>query len=328
MRIVIIGAGAIGCYLAAKLTAAGADCVLVARGGAQDAIAAGGIAISGSEQLTARPRLAAGIEEAGPADLVISAVKAFALGDIAPAIAAILKPGGAWLVGINGLPWWYGEGLAGPLAGLHLETLDPGRRIAAAIGPGRTLGAVLYLRSETIEPGVIRFSGGRGLMIGEPSGASTPRLAQAVAALNGAGIATSATTDIRSAVWNKLFGNVALNPLTAMTGLTVDRLLTEPALRAFLAEVMAEAQAIAVAAGATIEMDVAARIAFMAPLIGFRTSMLQDADAGRPLELAAILGAVVELADRLGQPAPKARLLHALAGSFARHRGLVPTSVQ
>lgn len=325
MRIAIVGAGAVGGYLAAKLAAAGAQVELVARGPQLEAIRASGLRVTGAETLVARPRAAASIADLAPCDLLVTAVKAYAIPAIAPDIARALDSGGGtWLCAVNGLPWWYGESLAGPLAGIALAAVDPGGTIRATIPHGRTLGCVVYMRSEVTEPGILRFSGARGLILGEPAGPVSPRAEAAAAAFNAAGVAASTTPDIRTAAWNKIFGNVALNPLSAITGLTADRLLADPAHRAVVADVVAETQALAHRLGCPPDMAVGARLDVMAALGSFRTSTLQDAEAGRPLEHDAIIGAVVEIAHRLGQAVPATERLYGLVGAFARTRGLVP----
>ena len=326
MRVAIVGAGAIGCYFAAKLAAAGTEVVVLARGPTLEAIRRSGIAVQGKDNVIAQVRAIGSPEEAQPADLVISCVKAYSIPALAPAIAQMLAPEGAWLCAVNGLPWWYAQDLAGPLSGLSLSSVDPSGSISATIGPGRTLGCVVYLASEATSPGVIRFGGGRGLVVGEPGAQMTRRLERACSLLREAGITTRETVDIRSAVWNKLFGNVSLNPLSALTGLTVEGLLADTVLKAFLTDVVGEVQGLAAKAGCPPETSAEARVMQMAALGPFRSSMLQDAEAGRPLEHEAIIGAVVELAQKLAVPLPRTELLWALIRSFAESRGLDPQS--
>ncbi len=315
MRIIVIGAGAVGTYIAAKLASAKADVGIVARGRTLDAIRARGIRVEGNEQIaTTVHATVAG--DAGPGDLVISCVKAFALPAVATDIAGLLLPGGSWMCVVNGLPWWYGV--------TPLQSVDPDGRIRALIPVERIIGCAAYLRSEVLEPGVVSYTGGRGLIVGQADGSRHASLASFTEMASVADLAVALTDDIRTAVWNKFFGNVALNPVTALAGCTVEQTLADPGLRQVLLDVTGEAMAVALAEGAVVESDVAARVAAMAPLGAFRTSMLQDVDAGRTIELDAILGALIEVADRAGVAVPASRRLYAEVRAFARSRGLMP----
>lgn len=321
MGIVVLGAGAVGCFIAGKLAHAGADVTLVARGAALEVIGNRGITVVGAESFKAQVRVLPA-EAAEPAELVIGCLKAHSIPEAAPAIARLLKPHGMWVCVQNGIPWWFCSGLDGPLRDFAPDSVDPGGGIADAIPLERTGGAIMYVRSAAKAPGVIEYSGGKGLIVGEINGGISTRTRALADLLGSAGIGCATTDDIRSAVWNKLFGNISLNPLTAITGLTVDRLLAEPRLATFLLATIEEAQRIAVAAGAVPDMEPTARVDMMTPLKGFRTSMLQDASAGRALELDAILTAPVEMARRLGVLVPGLELLLALTSAFAETRGL------
>lgn len=315
MRISILGAGAIGCYIAAQLHASGAEVEVIARGATFDAIRRDGIRIEGEIAAEARVPVAT-IEASEPADILVTCLKAYAIPALSESIARLVKPDGLWICAVNGLPWWYGD---------HpLDSVDPGGGIRAKFPISRTAGCVAYLASEVVRPGVISFNSGKGLLVGMADGAVSSRLEEAARVLSGAGIATSITGDIRSAVWNKLFGNVGLNPLTALTGLTADRLLADQELTDLLVETITEAMTVAKAEGVVIESDAVRRVAFMARLGAFRTSMLQDADAGRPLELDAILGAMLEIATRRTIAVPASRRLYAITAAFARSRGMMP----
>jgi 2-dehydropantoate 2-reductase len=315
MRIAILGAGAIGCYFAARLGAAGTDVEVIARGETLEAIRRNGICIEGNAEITARP-MAMALDEAAPADLLVTCLKAYAIPPLAADIARLIKPGGLWLAAVNGLPWWYGD--------RPLEAVDPGGRLRAGLPLSKAAGCVAYLAAETLRPGVVAFIGGKGLILGAPDGRAAPLLDAAAQAFTAAGIDATVTGDIRSAVWNKLFGNVGLNPLTAMTGLTVDLFLADADLKALLLEITQEAMAVAVAEGAVLESTAAQRVAVMDRLGAFRTSMLQDAEAGRALELDAILAALIEVADRRAIAVPACRRTWALVRAFATSRGLLP----
>lgn len=319
MRIAIIGAGAVGCYLAARLTASGAEVELIARGAALDAIARDGVTVEGQNAVAARVAVSS-IDQARAADLIVSCVKAYAIPALAPRLVDLLTPAGVWLTAVNGLPWSYGEA--------PLQRVDPGGRIRAEFPLRRAATCVAYLRSEVVRPGVVNFTGGKGLILGAADGDGTamPLLAEAARAFSAAGIAASVTGDIATAIWNKLFGNIGLNPLSAITGLAADRILADRELHALLLEVTAEAMSVAAAEGATLESTAEGRVDFMRQLGGFRTSMLQDVDAGRAIELDAILGAMIEVADRRSLTVPASRRLYALVRAFAETRGLLPAS--
>ncbi len=317
MRISILGAGAIGCYFAGQLQASGADVEVIARGVNLDAIRARGIRVTGHVEHDVKVQVALSTH-ARPADLLVSCTKAFALPALGPDIARILAPGGLWVCMVNGIPWWYGD--------QPLQSVDPGGLIRAAVSPTRTMGCVAYLRSTLLEPGVAEYTGGKGLVVGMPDRTMPPLLQATADIFTRAGIATTTTPDIRSAVWNKLFGNVVMNPLSAITGLSIEGLLADAELRRLLAEVIKEAMRVATAEGDKVETDVAQRLAYMVPLGAFRTSMLQDVDAGRPIELDAILGAMLEVAGRRAVDVPASRRLYAMVAAFARSRGLMPTA--
>ncbi len=315
MRILILGAGAIGCYLATRLHGSGADVGVIARGETLEAIRRNGIRIEGHVIVESRVHVTT-TEAAEPADVLITCVKAYAIPALSGSIARLVKPGGFWLCIVNGLPWWYGD--------QPLDTVDPGGLIRARIPLEQTAGCVAYLASSVVGPGIVSFNSGKGMIAGMARGPVVPQLTEAALLLTASGVGTSVTSDIRSAVWNKLFGNVGLNPLTALTGLTIDRLLADPELKALLIEIITEAMAVARAEGIEIESDAARRVAFMGRLGAFRTSMLQDADAGRTLELEAILGAMIEVANRRGIDVPASRRLYAMTAAFARSRGMMP----
>ena len=316
MRISILGAGAIGAYLAGRLGAAGGGEVhVIARGAALAAIERDGIAVEGTVAVRAKVS-ASRIDQAPPADVLISCVKAFAVPDLSAHVKHLVKPDGLWVCVVNGIPWWYGAAPA--------NSVDPGGRIRASFPVARTAGCVAYLRCQVRQPGVVVFSGGSGLIMGLPERSMPPLLDQCAARFVAAGIPAKTTDDIKTAVWNKLFGNVALNPLSAITGFTIRQLLEDPDLNGLMTEMISEAMALADAEGAKAESDPCQRVQAMVALGPFRTSMLQDVDAGRPIELDGILGAMIEVADRRGIDVPACRRVYALARAFASSRGLMP----
>lgn len=322
MRIAVIGAGAIGCYVAGRLASAGADVTLVARGRQVAPLRANGIRITGMRPAVARPVVLDATEGGGPFDLVITAVKAYSTAGVAGVAAQLAGQRGRWLCIVNGIPWWYGSGAPPPLAGIDLQTVDPVGVIRTSFDPGRVIGSAAYLRCEVTAPGEIDFSGGRGLDIGSITGSED--LEPVTALLNAAGIGARTTNDIRSAVWNKLLGNVNLNPLSVVTGMTVAAMLADPAHRATILATVQEAQAIMRMLGCVPECGAEERVAGMEQLGPFRSSMLQDADAGRPLEIDAIIGAPLEIAARIGIDMPVTRRLDANVRYIAQSRGLMP----
>ena len=267
MRISILGAGAIGCYLATRLSESGAQVQVIARGETLAAIRENGVRVEGHVAAHARPTTAA-IDEAMTADVVITCLKAYAIAAVAPHMSRLVAPGGLWVCAVNGIPWWYGDS--------PLDTLDAGGSIRASFPIVRTAGCIAYLRSEVLRPGVVAYTGGKGLILGMPDGSSLPLLETCSQTLTAAGVATSLTSDIRSAVWNKLFGNVSLNPLTALTGCPANRLLEDPQLEQMLVEVIDETMRLARAEGCQTDGDASQRVRVMSALGDFRTSMLQD----------------------------------------------------
>lgn len=313
MRIALLGAGAIGCYVAARLAAAGAQVQVIARGETLAAIRDNGIHVEGKADLKVRP-MAVTIAEAAPADVLISCVKAYAVSAVAADIRRIVRPGGLWICAVNGLPWWYGD--------KPLQSVDPGGRVRAMFPLAEAVVGVTHIAAETLRPAVTAYRSGRGLVLGGP--ATTPVLGDASAALDAAGLAGEVVSDIKPTIWNKLYGNAGLNPMTALTGLTVDRLMADAELKALLTEITAEAMAVGRAEGVTPGYTVDERVDIIARLGNFRSSMLQDADAGRPIELDAILGATIEVADRRGIAVPASRRTYALVRAFAATNGLLP----
>ena len=331
MRIGIVGLGAVGGFLGARLAASGAaEVCALARGATLAAVRARGLTLlerdaDGVERTTtAAVRVADDPAALGPQDLVIVAVKTTALAEVAPRIAPMLGDRTALLSAMNGVPWWFFEGLGGRPAGLALDSVDPGGAVGAALPASRVLGAVTHLSASTPEPGVVRHGQGRRLIVGEPSGASTPRLERVVGVLRAAGFEAEASARIQRDVWFKLWGNMTMNPVSAITGATGDRLLDDPLVRGFLSQAMREAAEVGARIGLPIDIDPEERHAVTRRLGAFRTSMLQDIEAGRPVELDALVGAVREIAQALGVATPTIDGLLGLARLHARVRGLYP----
>jgi 2-dehydropantoate 2-reductase len=314
VRIVIAGAGAIGGYIGARLARAGADVVLYARGPHLQAMQKRGLRIRSPEgDFEAKPEVAADLRAIGPADVVFLGVKAHALTALAPQIRPLFGPDTVVVSTQNGIPWWYFQGCGGELEGLRLERVDPGGAIASAIEPERVVGSLAYFATDIVEPGVIRHTEGNRLSFGEPNGTRTERTRKIAEALIGAGFRCPVTTRFRHEIWVKLLGNVAFNPISALTHATLDVLARQPDISAVVRDVMKETEAVAAKLGIELPISIDQRMAGAEKVGAHKTSMLQDYEAGRPLELEAVVGAVVELGERLGLPMPVTRTVYACA---------------
>ena len=322
MRIGIFGAGAIGGFLGAKLAAAGAEVTFVARGPHLAAMRGNGVRlVSGGETVTLRPRCCADPGEAGVQDYVIVTLKAHSLPGAAPAIARMMGPDSALVTGINGVPYWYFYGLDGPWRDRRVESVDPGGRLWDTLPPSQAIGCVVYPAAEVIEPGVIEHTYGDRFSLGEPDGSRSARVEALSKRLIGAGLKAPVRPRIRDEIWVKLGGNLAFNPLSALTTTTLDRLTREPDLRAVCRAMMLEAKAVAEALGTRFAIDIERRIDGAAEVGEHKTSMLQDLERGRPMEIDALLGAVVELGEVVGQETPLCRAVLARARERARRAG-------
>ena len=304
-KFAIFGAGAIGGYLGAKLALAGLDVTLIARGPHLAAMQKDGLrVIEGEAEHVVRPRCLADSREAGPQDYVFLTLKAHSLTPALDAITPLLGPETAVVTAQNGIPWWYFYKLPGPWQDHRLESVDPGGRIWQAIGPQRVIGCVVYPACEVVAPGVIRHVEDSRFSLGEPDGTRSQRAVRLARALVGAGLRAPLRGRIRREIWLKLWGNVALNPLSALTRATLAEICAQPATRAFARAVMAEVEAVAAALGERMAVDVDARLAGAGGVGAHKTSMLQDLEAGRPMEVEALTGAVVELARLTGVATP------------------------
>jgi 2-dehydropantoate 2-reductase len=326
MKVCIYGAGAIGGFLGARLAATGRHEVsAVARGATLAALRAHGWRLRSADGDLQVP---AHVDEdpaaLGPQDLVVIAVKGPALADVARRIGPLLGPRTIVLPAMNGVPWWFCHGLAGPAAEAQLASVDPDGTIAANIPLAHVVGCVVHASTSTPEPGLVKHQMGRGLIIGEPDGRLSERVLMLKAVLDDAGFDVTASPRIQADLWYKLWGNLTTNPITAMTGATVDRLLADDLVRKFCTDAMQEAKDIGARLGCVVEQTPQQRHEITARLGAFRTSMLQDVDAGRGLELDSIVGAVRELGQRVGVPTPHVDTLFGLVRLFARVHGLYP----
>jgi 2-dehydropantoate 2-reductase len=313
MKITVFGAGAIGGYLAAKLAATGYEVSVVARGAHLRAIEEHGLRLDErGERQVMRVRASERAAELGLQDLVIIAAKAHAMHAAAPAIASLLGPETTLVPAQNGIPWWFPHRAGAPLEGSRIAAVDPDGSIARSLDPARVVGCVVYMAAAVAEPGLVRRFGGNLLILGEPDGTMSARLERLAAIFAAAGIKIEATPRIRDAVWMKLWGNVAFNPLSVLTGAKMDRMADDPGVRAVLRAAMLECQSVAERLGARFGKDVDARIAEARVIGDFKTSMLQDFEAGRPIEIDALVGAVVELGRRVDIKTPMLEAIGAL----------------
>ena len=314
MRIAIAGAGAIGGYIGARLAKAGADVVLFARGPHLRAMQETGLrVVSPDGDFDVKPEAVGELSAIGHADVVILGVKAHGIASLAPQLRPLFGPTTMVVSTQNGIPWWYFQNHPGDLDGLHLESVDPGGAIAKSIEPERVVGSLAYFATDIAEPGVIHHTEGNRLTLGEPSGARTERLKVLADVLIASGFRVPVTTRLRQEIWVKLLGNVAFNPISALTAGTLEELALHPEVSRAVREIMTEATAVAARVNVEIPISIEQRMAGAAKVGAHKTSMLQDYEAGRPLELDAIVGAVVELGDRLGVPVPATRTVYGCA---------------
>jgi 2-dehydropantoate 2-reductase len=320
MRIAVLGAGAIGAYAGAALARGGAAEVhLIARGAHLEAMRRDGVRVlSARGDFTAHPHATDDPAEVGPVDVVLLGLKAQDYAVCAELLPPLLHDATAVVAAQNGLPWWYFHGLDGPYAGRRIEAVDPGGAVSAAIPPERAIGCVVYCSAEIAAPGVIRQLEGTRFAIGEPHGSGSPRCEAFSAAMTAGGLKCPVEDDIRRTLWTKLMGNAVLNPLSALTRATLAAICRDPATRALAATAMAEAVAVARAVGSDVTVTIEQRLRGAEAVGEHRTSMLQDLEAGKALELAPIVDAVVELADLTDTPAPTLRALAAATGLLAR----------
>jgi 2-dehydropantoate 2-reductase len=323
MKICIFGAGAIGGYMGAKLAAAGADVSLVARGPHLRAMQERGLTlIEEGERRTVAVRAAEDPAALGVQDYVVVTLKAHSVPPVVARMQPLIGPETTIVSGVNGVPWWYFHKIGGPLEGTRLQSVDPGDAQWRGFGPDRVLGCVVYPAAEVEEPGVIRHIEGNRFSLGEPDGSKSDRAERLSAALTAAGLKAPVRPRIRDEIWVKLWGNLSFNPISALTHATLDVLCTDPGTRGVARAMMLEAQTIAEALGVRFPIDVDRRIEGGAAVGAHRTSMLQDLDAGRPMEIDALVGAVQELGRLTGTATPAINTVLALVRLRARVAGL------
>lgn len=305
MKIAVVGAGAIGGYLGARLSLAGEDVTFIARNRNLEAINANGFRLileDGSEQHAPGVRAVQRMAEAGPQDAVLLTVKAHQVVDLLPELRDLFGPQTLVVTMINGVPWWYFHKLAGAYEGRTLQSVDPGGLIAAQIEPERIIGSVVYPAAELVAPGVVRLIEGNRFSLGELDGSRSERVEALAQAMMRAGFKSPVSRDIRSELWVKLWGNLSFNPISALTHATLEGICAHPQGRALAARMMAEAQAVGEKLGVEFKVSLDKRIAGAAAVGAHKTSMLQDVENGRAIELEALVGAVVELGLITGTP--------------------------
>jgi 2-dehydropantoate 2-reductase len=322
-KVCIYGAGAIGAWIGARLGQAGCRVSVVARGATLQALQQQGLRCELDGNLLSVPVQAASAPAAlGVQDLVVIAVKAPALAEVARQIGPLLGPQTVVLTAMNGVPWWFLAGFGGDYAGTPLQAIDPQGAIAAAIPASQVIGCVVHASCALAGPGHARHHFGNRLIIGEPSGAQSERVQQLAALLTRAGFETELSPQIQKDIWYKLWGNMTVNPVSAVTGATTDLILDDPLVRDFISRVMYEAKDIGARLGIPIAQQPEDRHAVTRKLGAFKTSMLQDVEAGRPVELDALVTVVQELGTLTGVPTPYTDTLLGLARLHARVRGL------
>jgi 2-dehydropantoate 2-reductase len=314
MKIGIIGAGAIGGWVAARLAAAGESVSILARIATAQALSQGLELVEGGASVTVHPTVATSAAQLGPQDVLVIAVKAPALADAARAAAAMIGRGTIILPMLNGVPWWFA-------AGEPLRSVDPGGAIGGALPQDRLVGCVVHAACRRDAPNRVLVAHADKIILGDPQGGAGERVYRLCAMFEAAGIRPDPSNNIRRAIWYKLWGNATINPLSALTLATADRLLAE--CRPFLRAGMAELAKVGAAIGCPIEESGEDRMAVTARLGAFKTSMLQDVDAGRPIELEALLGAPIELARRHGIAVPTLESLYAMTRLMAESRRLI-----
>lgn len=312
MRFAVVGAGAIGAFVGAMLARSGEDVTLIARGPHLRAIREHGVRVRGAiGDFDFRVPATDEIESVGTVDAILLTLKAHSLTDIAPRLAPLMGPETSIISAQNGLPWWYFYRSGGEWEGTHLESVDPGGVIARSLDPARVVGCIVYPSTIIVEPGVIEHREGNRFSLGEPDGSKSERCRNIADAFIRAGLRSPIRSDIRHEMWVKLMGSVAFNPISALARATLSAIVQCPQTRDLGAAMMIEAEAVAKRLGIDLGITVEQRLAGAEKVGEHKTSMLQDVEAGRPLELESIVGAVVELGDKMQLPMPHTRAVYA-----------------
>jgi 2-dehydropantoate 2-reductase len=323
--ICVVGAGAVGGYVGARLAAAGHVTTAVARGATLRALRTHGWRLATADGSVTAPVLATDEPaELGPQDVIVIAVKAPALPSVAARIAPLLDQDTVIVSAMNGVPWWFFEGFGGPCDGLRLPAVDPGGTLTAALPTPHVIGCVMHIAVSAPEPGVTLHKAGHGFIVGEPDGHVSARLTALAERFGAAGMDVTVSTRIRREIWYKLWGNMTMNPVSVLAGATTDLILDDELVNAFCRGVMTEAAAIGAKIGCPIDESPSDRNAVTRKLGAMKTSMLQDAEAGKPLEIDALLRSVREIGQAVGERTPLIDALLGLTRLSARVRGLYP----
>jgi 2-dehydropantoate 2-reductase len=321
MRFLIAGAGAIGAYIGARMARAGFDVTLFARGPHLRAMQERGVQVKSLDgDFEARPVIAGSLEEVGLVDVVFLGVKAHGLPQLAPLLQPVLGPDTVVVSTQNGIPWWYFQGFGGEWEGIHLERVDPEGVISAAIEARRVLGSIVYFSTEITSPGVVQHTEGNRISLGEPDGTRSDRSRKIAEALIASGLRCPVTPRIRHEIWVKLLGNASFNPVSALTRATLVQMARDPDVAAVVRNTMQEVEAVSRKLGMELPVSIDQRMAGAEKVGEHKTSMLQDLEAGRPLELEALVGSVVELGERVGVSMPNLRTVYACTKLLAECR--------
>ena len=320
MKFLIAGAGAIGAYIGARMAQAGFDVTLFARGPHLRAMQEYGVRVKSPDgDFVARPAIAGSLEALEPPDVLFLGVKAHGLAQLAPQLKPVLGPDTTVVSTQNGIPWWYFQGFAGEWEGLRLERVDPGGVISSAIDGCQVVGSIVYFSTEITAPGVVQHIEGNRISLGEPDGSRSDRCRRIAEALIVSGLRCPITTHIRHEIWVKVLGNASFNPVSALTRATLAQMVHDPGVCSLIRYIMQEVEAVSRRLGLELPVSIDQRIAGAEKVGEHKTSMLQDLEAGRSMELEALVGAVVELGERVGLPMPYTQTVYACTKLLADH---------
>ena len=322
MKLCIFGAGAMGGWIGGLLARQGVDVTLIARGPHLAAMQANGLTVRmDGEEFVTHPRLAASAEEAGPQDYVFISLKAHSVPGVADQMRPLFGPNTAVVTASNGIPWWYFYKLPGEWENHRLETVDPGGKQWDVFGPERAIGCILWPAAEVVEPGVVQHEYGDRVSVGEPDGSRSERVQALAQVLSSAGLKAPVRPNLRNEIWVKLWGNLSLNPVSALTCSTLEDMIRDPGTHGVIRQMMVEGQAVGEKLGVRFAMNVDARIKAAEEVGAHRTSMLQDLERGRPMEIDALVGVVSELGRLVGVPTPTIDTVYHLVVRRAREAG-------
>src|SRR6201998_2342011 len=320
MRFLIAGAGAIGAYIGARMARAGFDVALFARGPHLKAMQEHGVQVKSSQgDFQVHPKIVGSLEEAGSADVVFLGVKAHSLPQLAPHLKSVLGPATTVVSTQNGIPWWYFQGFGGAAEGIHLDRIDPGGVISSAIETPRVVGSIVYFSTDIPAPGVIQHTEGNRISFGDPDGTRSDRCRRIAEALIASGLRCPITAHIRQEIWVKILGNASFNPVSALTRATLVQMVRDPGTAELIRNIMQEVESVSRKLGLELPVSIEQRMAGAEKVGEHKTSMLQDVEAGRPMELEALVGSVVELGERLGLALPHTRMVYSCAKLLNRN---------